>query len=105
MRYCLAVLLLAFCACSSGPKYQKRIDQNVGSSIDLIISESGAPTSIIPLSNGDKVYTWHQDVARHNSGLLYGGRATTDFCNTLYTVDNDGLIKKANYQGKDCKAR
>ena len=110
----LIILCFIPIGCATTPKksYMEIISAWNGRHIDRLIDRAGYPQSSFIAPNGNKVYVY-STTSTHTSPIMttpvgnylmtFGGHQKTDYCNTFFETDNNGIIVKCSYKGNLCK--
>jgi len=95
---CISVILgLIPLSCATKNKktdnYQEIISAWNGRNLEELINKAGYPHKSFIASNGNKVYVYSFVRSKHK----------TDYCNTFFETDSNGIIVKCSYKGNACK--
>jgi hypothetical protein len=103
--------LVIGCSAVHVPDYSDTTKSWIGIPVDSLIGEWGEPTQVQPEPNGNKVYAYRVSEIRNlptirkiigASEYVFPGAAITEFCNTYFEADAEGIIVKSKYEGNAC---
>jgi type IV pilus biogenesis protein CpaD/CtpE len=122
IRIVCAVAAASLVGCATTAKFESILDSYIGDPESALISQWGPPDSSYPLGDGSKVLQYRQNGSvvlpgYANATTTYVGHqaftsvngmpamAIAQQCTVNWTVDNNGRVRRWNYNGNACKAK
>lgn len=97
----LATLIISSCATTAN--YTEVVDSWDGANIDKLVMSWGPPANIYEMSDGRKLYTYHNTQTSYIT-TEYSTVPVEYWCKTTFTVDRNNTIVHWKWEGNSCRS-